>query len=381
MLDLLEEKFEERLASNDPLLSWKQKSWDRLLELGWPKEAVSFKDLPFSKEPGSISFTSIHPYPLVFIDGFFDETHSRIPPGIIALPLEQAIRPYGIFLQNRLTKALKEESDPFVLLNGAFQGRAVFLYVPPKIEAKITVELLFTKEEVASPRLMLYLGRGARLEIEMETRNPGISNAHFDAVLDLGAECVVKEISRKAPQGTRFQSIRASLKRDSRFAMHLYSEGAFLARTSLKVQLLEENSETLLQGLCKLGDQRQHQIYSQVEHLAPHTRSRQHFKAVLHDKSRFHFEGKIYVHPIAQKTESYQLSNNLLLSDEAFASCKPNLEVLADDVKASHGATIAQLNVEDLFYLRSRGLSLEEAKQCLIEGFCSELIHCLPKRA
>jgi Fe-S cluster assembly protein SufD len=385
MLDLLEAHFEESIDLNDPLLHWKQKSWGRFCELGWPQpkqEAFQYiplkhLEIPKAGVPGVAISGSDHPFRIVFVDGFFSEEQSRVGKGIVCLSLDQAMRPYGIFLQNRIARTMKEETDPFAALNGAFQGKGIFLYVSPKVEAKLSIEQLFTKEQMASPRVMLYLGRGAKLEIQQRAGEAFFCNSHFDAVLDENAELIFRDAP--STTGTLFQSIRASLKRNSRFAAHLYSEGTSLARTSLRVQLLEENSEALLQGLWRLDESRQCHIHATIEHLAPHTRSRQHFKGILKGRSRSSFEGKIYVHPTAQKTEAYQLNNNLLLSDEAAAYSKPNLEIFADDVKASHGATIAQLNAEDLFYLRSRGLSLSDAQQCLIDGFCRELIECIPE--
>ncbi len=117
---------------------------------------------------------------------------------------------------------------------------------------------------------------------------------------------------------------------------------------------------------------------SLVEHVAPHCRSRQHFKGILRGKSRSSFEGKILVRPEAQKTEAYQLNNTLLLSDDCRGFAKPNLEVFADDVKASHGATVSQLNAEELFYFRSRGFPLSLAQEMLAAGFCNEILKAIP---
>ena len=142
----------------------------------------------------------------------------------------------------------------------------------------------------------------------------------------------------------------------------------------MKVHLAEENSEAQLYGLARLHGETESHIHATVEHIAPHTRSRQHFKSVLQDRSRVSFEGKIRVLPAAQKTEAYQLNNTLILSDAASANAKPNLEIFADDVKASHGATVGQLDQEQIFYFRSRGLGLEQSKALLIHGFCKEIL-------
>ncbi len=110
------------------------------------------------------------------------------------------------------------------------------------------------------------------------------------------------------------------------------------------------------------------------EHLAPHCTSMQRYKGVLTGKAKSYFQGKIYVQKEAQKTESYQRNNNLLLSDQAEASSRPNLEIFADDVKASHGATVGKLEDEPLFYMKSRGISESDAKIFLVKGFCQEVI-------
>lgn len=277
------------------------------------------------------------------------------------------MRSYGLFLQTRLAKGLKEETDPFAALNGAFHGRGAFLYLPPKCKAALHLTHLFVSEDFVSPRIHVYLGRHAELTLTQTSQGKSnFCNSALDFVLDEGARLAFHD-----RQEGQFQSIRATQKRDSKLKMVLLGKQL---RTSLKVQLAEENSEAEVFGLaCNSGSEESH-VHASIEHVAPHTHSRQHFKAVLRDKSRFSFEGKILVRPAAQKTEAYQLNNNLILSDEAVANAKPNLEIFADDVKASHGATVGQLDEEQLFYLRSRGLSLEQAKEWLIEGFCKEIL-------
>ena len=383
---MLEHQFQELLDPKDPLLNWRKKHWDRFQEIGWPKEAFQYIPLktlsiPKAAEPSAVSLGTDRPFQIAFADGFFSTEYSRVPEGVVCLPLDEAMRSYGVFLQNRILRTLKEESDPFAALNGAFQGRGCFLYAPPQMRRAepIFIRQFFSAERMATPRLMVYLGRQSRLELIQRLDGAYFCNAQTDAVVDEGAELVFLDALGASETSHVFHAIRASLKRDSRFAAHLYSEGAALARTSIKVQLLEENGEALLQGLARLDGALQNHIHALVEHLAPRTRSRQHFKGILKGKSCSSFEGKIYVHPLAQKTEAYQLNNHLLLSDQAQAYAKPNLEIFADDVQASHGATVSQLDAEDLFYLRSRGLPREEAQNRLIEGFCRELIHCIPE--
>jgi Fe-S cluster assembly protein SufD len=220
---------------------------------------------------------------------------------------------------------------------------------------------------MTNSRLHIYLGRNAELEIrQFAEGGSGFSNGAIDFVLDSGS--TLKWIDEA--QGD-FQAMRATLKRDARLKVVLLGKKV---RHSLRVELTEENSEAELYGLSHLDGEEESHIHALIEHAAPQCRSRQHFKSVVEGKSRFSFEGKIYVHAIAQKTEAYQLNNNLILNDEASAYAKPNLEIFADDVKASHGATVGQLDREALFYLRSRGLSLQEARHWLIQGFCGEIL-------
>lgn len=392
---MLEPQFQELLSQNDPIVPWRKKYWDRFRELGslsLPQEAFQYVNLANLALPKAAQMLCVekicvtrHRLKIVFIDGFFSPDHSVLPEDVICLPIDEAIRSYGVFLQNRMSRTLKEEMDPFAALNGAFQGRGVFLYVPPKkhIEEMVHIEHFFTGPVMVSPRVMINLGKQSTLRVIQHWYTDGeeayFANSLVDAVLDEGSDLRFKTLQMQAQGSQLFESLRVSLKKDSSFIARVYSEGAQTARNSWKVQLLEENCQALLQGVTHLENQNQSHMHAVVEHVSPNARSRQHFKALLKDKSRSSFEGKIFVHPAAQKTESYQLSNNLLLSDQAMAYAKPNLEIFADDVKASHGATVSQLDQESLFYLRSRGLNESDAKKCLIDSFIQELSDCLPE--
>lgn len=367
---MLESLWTGLLDPKDPLMSIRQKCWDRFKEIGLPRpkqEAFQYltKKLVFPTLAGRKTSMTQPKSGLVFVDGFFEE--SKVPAPLVCLPLDGAMRSYGLFLQSRLAKIINEETDPFAALNGAFQGRGAFLYLPPKCKAALHLLQMFTSDELASPRLHIYLGRGSQLHLTQTSQGKsGFCNSALDFVLDEGAQLTFCDHA-----DGHFQAIRSTLKRDSKFKAVLLGNKI---RTSIKVQLAEENSETELFGLARLNSDTESHIHATVEHIAPHTRSRQHFKSVLKDKSRFSFEGKIHVRPAAQKTEAYQLNNNLILSDEASSNAKPNLEIFADDVKASHGATVGQLDEEQIFYFRSRGIGLEQAREWLIEGFCKEIL-------
>jgi Fe-S cluster assembly protein SufD len=337
---------------------YRKKALERFLSLkgdsSWPEPAMS----------GSAGAAGEG---IVFVDGYFRPELSKIPAGIICISLEQALSSYGLFLKNRWAKHLPE-ADAYASANLAYYGVGAFLYIPPgvRLDAPLHIVQVLTTPLLSSPRVQLTLGKNASLSLVQTTVGQGFSNGVIDAALEPGSSLEFLDAS------SGFFSLFATLKRDAALkALHTTTGGS---RFSARVQLLEENSSVLLRGLAMLTGVEKAEFHALVEHVAPHCTSRQHVKMALQGQSRSHFEGKIYVHPEAQKTQAYQLNNNLLLSDQAVAHTKPNLEIFADDVKASHGATVAQLQDEELFYLRSRGLGPLEAKLLLTEGFCRELI-------
>jgi Fe-S cluster assembly protein SufD len=303
---------------------------------------------------------------IVFIDGFLSLEKSQIPDSIVCLPMDEAMLSYRIFLQNYRTRT-----------NTALHDQGVFVYIPPKTEVTLHIEHQLTGSDTAYPRVLFSLGKFASLQLYQTWNLEDHSvHAHMDAVLDVGSKMLFKNLQKRS-FATLSQSLLATLKKDAHFTFRLYSEGSKNSHYTAKLQLLEENAEALLEGISHLNDAANH-VQTTVEHLAPQTKSRQHFKGLLNGKSHSSFEGKIFVDPIAQKTQGYQLCNHLLLSDQATVNVKPNLEIFADDVKASHGATLGQLDREALFYLTSRGLPLAQAKEYLIKGFLEELSECIP---
>jgi Fe-S cluster assembly protein SufD len=367
----------------DLLKGMREKAWDHFLELGLPdKKDEAFQYVPLRRLYELSLKAASRPviqkeevlryiYPecqgsyLVFINGAFApelSDFSKLPKKVVVLPIIDAMRSYGPLLQNRWSKELKEELDPFAILNLASHQNGLFFYVPPKVALDAPVQTLFlsTGENSFAPaRLQLFLAAGTQAEWVSTIAGDGVHNTLFDIVLEDGAI---------------FSQTDAALKRDSRLKHFTMTHQERIARHSLRVHIQGENADALLQGLWHQKKSSQTHTHVFVEHAAPHAKSLQKFKGVLKDTAQSSFEGKIFVRPEAQKTEAYQLNQNLLLSDAAIANAKPNLEVFADDVKASHGATFSQVDDEQLFYLKSRGLSPEAASRLLIRGFMQEMI-------
>jgi Fe-S cluster assembly protein SufD len=372
------------------VIGWREKAHKRFLEIGAPapkQEAFQYLPFPLLKLP----LNAVLPTPqsleshrlsefahcIVFIDGYFFPELSSLPHEIVCLPLESAFQSYGLFLQNRWGKAVKEENDPFAALNAAQHGKGAFVYVPPNAKARLQILNILTGEALASTRLEISLGKQAELTLVqtvVSQHDHSCSNCSIDLTLGEGSNVHLLELQLLPSTARAFSSVRATLKRDSRLEALTVTDGAAVVRSRFSIELAEENCSLSLRGLAMLTDARQAHFHALVDHAAPNCTSRQHFKTVLAGESSASFEGKIFVRPIAQKTMAYQLNNNLLLSDQARSNSKPNLEIFADDVKASHGSTVTQLSAEELFYFRSRGMSEREARFLLAHGFCKELI-------
>lgn len=387
------------LIQQDALEWLRRKAWDRFVELGLPKsKQEAFQYVPrvglpseVAREREAASLSLIEPFllpecqesRLVFIDGHFHELlscYGKIAKECVISPLDAAMKTYGMVLQNRLSREIKEEEDCFAALNGAYHGRGLFLYVPPGtvLSSPVQVISILSSPLLMAPRLQIFLGKGAELNLIQVAAGEGRAIDCIDVSLDEASQLNLVDETHLEPPSWLFRNLRATLKKEARLSSFSYTDGS--VRHSTRISLNEEGAEARLSGLATLDVCQEAHTHVLIKHNAPRCRSHQHFKSVLQGKSRSSFEGKIAVRPIAQKTEAYQLNQNLLLSEEAAAHAKPNLEIFADDVKASHGATISQLSEEELFYFQSRGISAIEAKQLLLQGFCRELFEKIPIR-
>ncbi|MGE0198968.1 MAG: Fe-S cluster assembly protein SufD [Simkaniaceae bacterium] len=365
---------------------WKQKAWERLHLKGFPNRkwgAFQYVPLKALYETSFIPLTKATPAiekkknTCVFVNGEFRPELSQVEQ-IICLPLSEAIRSYGMLLHKNWVQMLAEETNPFFLLNHALYEEGLFLYVPPQVQSSIEWLFLTVGDStIHMPKMEVHLGKGAVLNIQSHHRGEGSywHNESLSMSLDEGARLFLEEKISHSAEAFGFHSKRLKLKRDAKFECLVLSKGAKVERHDIAAVLKGENGEVDLKGLSLLSEKREMHHHLFVKHEAPHTRSNQHYKTVLSDRARSSFEGKIYVEKEAQKTEAYQLNNNLLLSPKAQAMSKPNLEIMADDVKASHGATCTQPKADEMFYLRTRGLSEKEAKRHLVKGFCRELMN------
>lgn len=323
----------------------------------------------------------------VFINGQFSKKHSRleaIPKRVVVETLADGMKTYAGFLNSQLTKSLKEEADPFAAMNAAIHREGLFIYVPPKIRIDVPLQLLnivdtASKPLFIAPRIQVFVGMQSEVSLVSTQGVVSGDKYAFNMVCEISIEEAAhvhytQSVCGVNDQIWHFDALRTTLKRDSTLKVVNVTQGSATTRFDYHATLTGPNAEVLLNGVWMLTGKKESHTHVVVDHQAPSCRSMQLFKGALSDFSRSSFEGKILVRQAAQKTEAFQLNHNLLLSDRANADSKPNLEIFADDVKASHGSTVGQLDKEQIFYMKTRGFSEAAAKNLLVYGFCEEVI-------
>lgn len=404
----LENHYFENLKGISPLLqSIRKRAWDHFLQLGLPeKNQEAFQYLPLNQlylesfELGtrakivkeklkSFIYPECRRRVVVFENGQYIPELSdttALPEEIIIMALKDSFANYGSFLQGRLVKTLKEETDPFATLNIALIQMGLFVYVPPNVKITEPIQCLHISSNdspaIFSPRIYFFLGKSSTinwLTTHGSLRDgASLSNSVLDISLDEGAEFHQVHLVNPSYNSWHFGALRANLKKQSQFKSLSYTSGAKSVRQDFRLNLLGENASADIKGVSLLKENHHSHVNVHLHHEAPNCDSSQHFKNVLDEISRSSFTGKIFVEERAQKTNAYQLNKNLILSEKAISNSKPGLEIFADDVKASHGATVSQLQDDQLHYLKTRGLSASLAKQLLVSGFCFEILGEIP---
>ncbi|MGH7976310.1 MAG: Fe-S cluster assembly protein SufD, partial [Limisphaerales bacterium] len=241
--------------------------------------------------------------------------------------------------------------------------------------------------ETIQPRNLIIAEANSKLTI-VESYLSATDAIYFtNAVTEIvaGENASVEHIKLQDESANAFHiaTIAGEFGKTSNVSVHSFALGAKLSRNNIRAKLAGEGLECILNGLYLTRGEQLADHHLIVEHAQPHCASHDYFNGILDDKSKGVFHGRIYVHPIAQKTDAKQTNKNLLLSDDATADTKPQLEIYADDVKCTHGATIGQLNDESIFYLRARGIGEDTARRMLIHAFAGEIVErvkCAPVR-
>lgn len=333
---------------------------------------------------------------LVFINGFFApslSSLSRLPKEAKIGSLKELWQ--DPFLQKYLSQYARYDGDGFTALNTAFLADGALVYLPKGVNVKEPIQLLFLslphhEKIMAQPRNLIVLSEESSatvVETYVEHRRGqapkgGLAPSVGVYFTNTVTEIVLKENTKLHYYKNQMESEKAfhvgttqvSLGPKSLFSSFFIDRGSSLARNNLRVSLEAEGAECELDGLYLASDHQHIDNFTVIDHLKPGGTSRQFYKGILDGKATAVFSGKIFVRKDAQKTDAAQKNKNLLLSKGAKVNTKPQLEILADDVKCAHGAAVGQLSEEELFYLKSRGIGEKKARGILTYGFANELL-------
>ncbi len=342
------------------------------------------KDFAFSKLPGSR---------LVFVNGHFAPTLSyiaKLPDGVRVSNLASALATDTAFLEKHLGRYAQNADNGFSALNHAFFLDGGFVHVPVGKVVEETVQFIYVATAnqggaTIHPRNLVIAEANSSVTIVESYVSLGGAGYFTNAVTELfvgdNARLEYVKFQDEAEDAFHIAAFHGEFGRASNVSVHSFALGAKLSRNNIRTKLAGEGLECILNGLYLTRGEQLADHHMIVEHAQPHCASHEYFNGILDDKSKGVFHGRILVHEIAQKTDAKQTNKNLLLSDDATADTKPQLEIYADDVKCTHGATIGQLNDESIFYLRSRGIGTESARRMLIHAFAGEIIERIQHEA
>jgi Fe-S cluster assembly protein SufD len=376
----------------------RKKAIERFAALGFPtgrEESWRFTDvtpiaeIPFKPAVGTanpnqfagLAKGALKALQITFVDGRFAPSFSSLdlPPGVGVTSVGEILKT----APDVLAPLLQVPDDPFAALNAAFfrDGAAIQIADGVQVDRPIHVlwlSSLHGEPYVMHPRTILSVGEGARATVVKSYLGPSggtyFMNGVTTAILAPGASLDLTKVQRESQQAYHIERLDVRAGRGASFTHHSISLGARIARNDFNVTLEGEGAECSLFGLYEVAGQQHVDHHTYIDHAQPNCTSRELYKGVLDGRARAVFDGRIIVRPGAQKTSAIQQNKNLLLSKEALVHTKPQLEIFANDVKCKHGATIGQLDEGMLFYMRSRGIGLAEARRLLVHAFASEII-------
>ena len=324
---------------------------------------------------------------LVFVGGRLAPSLSRlagVPDGVLLGSLAAQLAAGRSEVAQALGGRVDVVDNPFVALNTALFEDGAVLVLPRAVALDPPVHLLFlgANEEgvptAAFPRVLLLAGeRSAATVVETYVGRPGdnyLTCAVTELVAGPAAAIDHYKVQREGLEAFHLATFALATGRDSRVSSHSISLGGALVRHDVRALLDGEGGEANLNGLYMVRGRQLADTHMRVDHAKPHCASHELYKGILNEKARAVFNGRIFVHPHAQKTDAKQTNRNLLLSKEALVNTNPQLEIFADDVRCTHGSTVGQLDADAVFYLRSRGIGEEAARSILTYAFASDIV-------
>lgn len=322
---------------------------------------------------------------LVFVDGHYSaalsDLHGRNGMRAGSLAAQLAAAPEMV--ARWLGRIANYEADSFAALNTAFIRDGALVEIPDGVIVEEPLHIVFVTSArndspVIQPRNIIIAGRRSQVTVVETYMSLGTDVSFTNAVTEIvaGEDSKIDHIKVADENARTFHvgSLQARQERNSLLRSHCFSFGGALSRHNIASTLISEGGDCTMNGLF-LADGTQHvDVHTTIDHASAHCSSRELFKGIMAGRSRGVFNGKVIVRPDAQKTDARQTNKNLLLSSEATIDTKPQLEIFANDVQCSHGATIGRLDEQSLFYLRSRGIGADAARSMLIRAFASEIV-------
>jgi Fe-S cluster assembly protein SufD len=323
----------------------------------------------------------------VFVGGAFRADLSSVgtlPEGAVVTSLGEALASQAGLLERYLGKVGVTDANPFQALNTAFLADGLVVHVPKGVAIAEPIEVVFVgsgseNPTMHHPRILIIVEANAEATLVEHHIGLGagtyFSNLVTEIVAGEGARLHHYKAQRETPQAFHMATVTADLAKDSSYDNFVLTIGSRLSRNEIKPVLNGTGVECRLSGAYMVNGNQHCDTTTVIDHAQPQCTSREVYKGVIDGNARAVFQGKIIVRPDAQKTDGYQLNRALLLSDTAEIDSKPELEIYADDVKCSHGATAGELDDDQLFYLRARGIDLETARNLLISAFLADAIN------
>jgi Fe-S cluster assembly protein SufD len=392
--------------SNKSNSSWlgqlRQKSFDNFLKLGIPTiknedwkytnlsalSTISFKPIAqekFTFQNDVKRLIKNDEITLVFVNGILDEGLSSLgamPKGLTLLSLNRALVEKTSDIENLLKKYDGVAEPAFISLNRALAKEGAFIQVADKTHVEKIIHIIHvtqaTEPALTTPTSYIFLGKSAEATV-LET-HLGFNNSVYlaapltEVFLDQNAILHYCKAQSESLKAYHVGNTRAWQERDSHFDGFALMNGGELTRNDLDIISNGEGTSSTMNGFYGVNGKQFVDNHSSMDHRMPNCTSNQLYKGILNGASNASFNGKIFVRQIAQKTNSYQLNKNLVLGVDCKVNTKPQLEIFADDVKCTHGATIGQMNEDEIFYLQSRCISKKTAIKLLAHGFVGDII-------
>lgn len=367
--------------------AWKYTSLNSILKNDFsvfPKKEnnIEFKDVK------RFFLHEIDTHKVIFVDGIFSSflsatTHDGLDVCLMSSALNKP--KYKMIIDEFFNK-IASQDDSLTSLNTAFASEGAYINIPKSKVVEKPIEIIYfsTGSETAlmvQPRNLVIVGENAHVQIierhQSLNENPGLTNSVTEIFAQKRAIVDYYKIQNDTLEANLIDNTFVSQKQESIVSVNTFSFGGNLTRNNLNFYHFGERIVSNLNGITIIGEKQHVDHYTLVQHTTPNCESHQDYKGIFADRATGVFNGKIFVEKEAQKTNAFQKSNNILLSDKATINAKPQLEIFADDVKCSHGCTIGQLDETAMFYMQTRGIPKKEAKALLMYAFSNAVIESI----